>query len=88
MDSIRSLVLLLACLVSVPVLPQVYRWEDPDGQVGYGDHPPADAGSVRRLTIDPSPVPTPAARPAGRARKARLPSLFLITTRSSRCFFP
>lgn len=47
---------ILALLFSVPMVSSatIYRWNLPDGEVAYGDHPPAQAYHIQKISGAPS----------------------------------
>lgn len=62
----RGLVLgaMIVGLALAPAAADVYRWVDEQGQVHFGDRPPADKDSERVKTRPPASAPTPAAAPS------------------------
>jgi hypothetical protein len=50
----KSVILLLACLISLSLSVQageLYRWVDKDGKMNYGDVPPTGATDVERIKL-------------------------------------
>ncbi|MDD3447643.1 MAG: DUF4124 domain-containing protein [Gammaproteobacteria bacterium] len=64
----RAIALLLLVLAAPAVAGGIYRWTDAQGQVHFGDRPPAGAGEALPLTSRPTP---PAPEPDAGARRAR-----------------
>ena len=64
-----SLGALIIGLVSGPAGADVYRWVDAQGQVHFGDQPPADK-EAQRVKIQPAPVSKASAPAAGSETKA------------------
>jgi hypothetical protein len=58
-DKIFFLILLLA---AGPVGAEIFRWTDADGNVQYGQHPPAGADATH-IRAKPAPKSAPAAKP-------------------------
>lgn len=71
----RKLIVLLAVLLAVPVLADVYRWTDKDGVIHYTDKPPAPGAKPAELpplqTFKPDALPklAPAADDAAKSTK-------------------
>lgn len=47
--------MLVLILTSTIVSGEVYRWVDADGDVHYGDHPPADSANTSSIELSPAP---------------------------------
>jgi hypothetical protein len=71
----------------------MYRWNDANGGVHYGDHPPADARGLTRVEVDPAattmPSPPrqalpPGAAKAGEPARAKPPPDLLTQRRATR----
>jgi Domain of unknown function (DUF4124) len=56
--TMRPFIQLVAMLfISALVQAQVYKWTDADGQVHYGNQPPAESQSTETLDIQSQPTP-------------------------------
>ena len=63
MKKLTSLVLIpVLALFAVPALAEMYKWTDANGQVHFGDKPPA--GSRNAVNLSPPPVNIDSSRPA------------------------
>ena len=49
------LTMLVLILTSTIVSGEVYRWVGADGEVHYGDHPPAGGANARSIELPPAP---------------------------------
>jgi len=71
MDVIRIVVAVSLTLAPVTAQLQVYRWTGPDGQIFYGDFPPAEGQAVQRVDLPPAPVVAPGRKTSSREHRRR-----------------